>query len=96
MANEKKMIQIKIYLWTKDLAPQGGVVPKHAWDCGHVTLPANRLHGIRAGGDKSFRSLLHLGSAIERLLVENSVTLHMGRGSRKYLSAEAPSSKIAN
>jgi hypothetical protein len=100
MANEKKtnkMIQVKIYFWTNGMVPQkGGVLAKHAWDCGHVVLPANPKHHIRAGGRKQFRTLLQLGSAIEELLQKNGVTVHMGRGSRKYMSAEIPNSKLAN
>jgi len=94
---EKKMIQVRIYPWTGGMVPEKGrVLPKHAWDCGHVTLPANSLHGIRAGGSKRFRTLLQLGSAIEELLRENGITIHTGRGSRKCMSAEIPSRHIAN
>ena len=96
-AKQNKTIQITIYFFTKDLNPEADkVLPRHAWDCGQVTLPANKLHGIRAGGQKRFRTLMHLGHAIEELLRKNRIILHAGRGSRKYMSWEAPRKKIAN
>jgi hypothetical protein len=50
---ENKMIQIKVYLWTDQLAPkEGAILPKHAWEGGWVFLPANKLHGIRANRKK--------------------------------------------
>jgi hypothetical protein len=94
---DKKMIQLRIYFWTSGMVEEkGGVLPKHAWDCGHVSLPANRLHGIKAGSNKQFRTLLQLGALIEELLKESRITLHMGKGSRRYMSGDIPRKLVAN
>jgi hypothetical protein len=94
--SDKKMIQLRIYFWTADMVKENGeVLPKHAWDCGWVSLPANKLHGIKAR-KKKLGTLLQLGARIEELLKENGITLHMGKGSRKYMSGDIPCKLVAN
>lgn len=98
MAHEteiKKMIQIRIHLFTNDLAPQkGAVLPKHAWELGWISLPANRKHGIPAGHNKRFKTLLQLPAKIEELLKENGITIHLS-ASKKYMTTERPGKNTA-
>jgi len=94
---DKKMIPLRIYCWTSGMVKEEcGVLPKHAWDCGWVSLPANKVHGIKAGRKKKFGTLLRLGALIEELLKENGITLHMGKGARKYMSGDIPYKLVAN
>ena len=47
-AHGNKMIEIRVRLWTDNIAQsgKGTVLPKHAWDAGVVLLQTNSAHGI--------------------------------------------------
>ena len=83
------MIEIKVRFWTNDIADgRGRVIPKHAWSSGVVRIERNATHGIMPKNPKPFHSLLDLGSVIERVLVDQGVTLHPSRRMRKYVAAK--------
>jgi hypothetical protein len=84
---ENKMIQIKVYLWTDQLAPKkGAILPKHAWEGGWVFLPANKLHGIRANRKKAFHRFSELLDTVGDILRQNGINIHEAPPRRKTAS----------
>jgi hypothetical protein len=79
-----KMISVEIKFWTNDLNPEGGIMPKHAWDSGMVYLLMNDRHGIPSTAGKPFNSLMQINPAIEELLIENGIKLHSTRSGAYY------------
>jgi hypothetical protein len=85
-AQGEKMIEIKVRFWTDELAAEkGNIKPKHAWSSGVVRAKSNKPHGISSAPPKVFNSLLELPSVIEKVLIENGVTLRPSPKMRKYL-----------
>jgi len=83
----EKMIEIKVRFWTDDIASDPGkVVPKNAWTSGVVRIDSNKSHGITPGSPVPFSSLLDVGAAIEKVLIDQRITLHPSRKMRKYVS----------
>lgn len=81
----EKMIQINIRLWTNKLSDKPGkIIPKNAWGRGVVSLERNKTHGIPSGKQMTFNSMLDLGVAIEKVLIEGGVVIHPSRRTRKY------------
>ena len=84
----QKMIEVKVRFWTDDMATEKGkVLPKHAWASGVVRIERNEAHGIVPSQPVPFNSLLDLGAAMEKVLVEHGVVLHTSRKMKKYFSA---------
>ena len=82
----EKMIELKIYLWTNNIAKKKGkVIPKHAWSAGVVRLEPNEAHGIVSRRPKTFHTLLDLGTTIQNVLMQQGIILHPGRRMRKYV-----------
>ena len=82
----ERMIEIKVRLWTNDIADtEGSVLPKHAWSSGLVRLTRNATHGIGSNKALPFHSLMDLTSVIEKILIQNGITLHASRETKKYL-----------
>lgn len=82
----ERMIEIKLRFWTNDIANgKGEIVPKHAWDSGVVRIERNESHGITPGNPLPFHSLLDVGRAIEKVLIDHQIVLHPGRRSKKYI-----------
>lgn len=85
----QKMVEVKVRFWTDDMADaKGKVVPKHAWAAGVVRIERNEAHGIRPSQPVPFNSLLDLGTAIEKVLIEHGVVLHSSRKMKKYFAGE--------
>jgi hypothetical protein len=85
----ERMIEINVRFWTNDIADgRGRVIPTHAWSSGVVRIGRNPTHGITPKSPKPFHSLLDLGAVIERVLVDQGVTLHPSRRMRKYVAAK--------
>jgi hypothetical protein len=85
----EKMIEVKIRLWTNDIAPnKGDVIPKHAWASGVVMIERNNTHSIEPKNPKPFHSLLDVGSIIEKVLIEHEIMLHPGKKMKKYIAEE--------
>ncbi len=82
----ERMIEIKVRLWTNDIAEtEGSVLPKHAWSSGLVRLTSNKTHGIGPNKALPFHSLMDLTAVIEKALIQNGITLHTSRVASKYL-----------
>ena len=84
-AADRKMIVVEVRFWTEDLPSKGKRTPKHAWTAGKVTIGANRLHGIKAGSNVPFGSILQIPAAIEKALLKAGITLHPNPTMRKYV-----------
>jgi hypothetical protein len=86
-----KMIEVKLRFWTNEIARKPGlIIPKHAWTSGVVRIERNDTHGIKPGAPIPFHSLLDVGTAIQRLLIQQGVVLHTGRVMQKYLTSDLP------
>jgi hypothetical protein len=82
----EKMIEVRIRFWTNKIAlGRGKVIPKHARTSGVVRIQPNSLHDIVPGKPRPFNSLLDLGSAIEKVLIEHGIVLHRSRKMKKYM-----------
>src|ERR1039458_8810510 len=79
----EKMVEVKVRFWTDSISSEvGKVIPKHALTSGVVRIKGNKSHGIAAGKPTPFNSLLDIGTAIEKTLIENGITLHLSGGMR--------------
>ncbi len=84
----ERMIEIKIRLWTNDIAEgEGAILPKHAWTSGVVRLTRNDIHGIDPKKPLPFNSLMDLPGVIEKVLIANGITLHKSRLMKKYMKS---------
>ena len=83
----EKMIEVKVRFWTDGIASDSGkIVPKNAWTSGVVRIDSNKSHGIMPDSPVPFNSLLDVGAAIEKVLINHGITLHPSRKMRKYVS----------
>jgi hypothetical protein len=87
----EKMIEIKVRFWTDNIEGKEKIRPKHAWSSGVVRIARNKSHGIVPGRPRPFNSLMELGSAVEDVLLNHGITLHLSRKTERYM-AEKPSS----
>jgi hypothetical protein len=88
----EKMIEIKIRFWTDELCERGKVIPKHALTAGVVRIKPNKTHGIAPNDDAvPFNSLLDLGTAIEKVLKQHGIVLHISGGMKTYLAPHSGS-----
>jgi hypothetical protein len=81
----EKMIQLQIRFFTDEIAADGKILPKHAWDAGMVTVQTNESHGLAKGQPVPFNSILELPTAIEKQIIKQGIVLHSGSRSSKYL-----------
>ncbi len=85
----QKMVEVKVRFWTDDLAAEKGkIVPKHAWTAGVVRIERNDSHEIAPSQPVPFNSLLDLGTAIEKVLIQHGVVLHSSTKMKKYFAGE--------
>ncbi len=85
-AHGQKMIEVKIRFWTNDIAEgKGKIIPKHAWSSGVVRMEGNKAHGIEPKNPLPFHSLLDVGAAIEKVLINHDVVLHTSKRMKKYI-----------
>lgn len=88
-AHGSRMIEIKVRLWTDQIADgKGNVVPKHAWDAGVVRIAKNDAHGIKPGAPIPFNGMADLPAKIEKLLLAQGIKLHLSGKQRKYMVAD--------
>jgi hypothetical protein len=85
----ERMLELKVRFWTNDIAEGKQIQPKHAWSGGVVRMAGNKSHSIVPGHPRPFNSLLDLGSAIEKVLIEHGIVLHHSDKAGKYM-AERP------
>lgn len=84
----ERMIEVKIRFWTDGISAPEKVRPKHGWTSGVVRIKTNKTHGITTGKARSFNSLLELGTAIEQVLKDHGVVLHISRGMKTYIATD--------
>lgn len=87
-AHGEKMIEVKLRFWTNSIAEgDGEVLPKHAWSGGVVRMETNRSHDIVPQAPIPFHSMLDVGRAIEKCLIDHEIQLHPSRRMQKYTAA---------
>lgn len=85
----EKMIEIKVRFWTDNIAEdQKKILPKHAWPGGVVRIARNKAHGIKPEKPIIFNSLMDLPYAIEKVLINQGIKLHIGGRMKKYIESE--------
>ena len=85
----EKMIEVKVRFWTDNIAEEPGkILPKHAWPGGVVRMERNEPHGIKPQKPVIFNSLMDLPFAIEKVLVNHDIILHLGGRMKKYFQVE--------
>jgi hypothetical protein len=87
-ATDRQMIALKVNFWTNNIAagPQK-IEPGHGWTSGTVRVEANTRHRIRSGKAVPFNSLLKLPAAIEQVLEQHRIKLHISERQSRYLVA---------
>lgn len=84
-----RMIEVKVRFWTNGLVEgKGNIIPKHGKTQGVVRIETNQAHGIVAGKPKPFNSMAEIGPAIEAVLLDRGVTLHVVGKSERLFVAE--------
>lgn len=82
----ERMIELKVRFWTNGIAEgKGRVRPKHAWTRGIVTIERNGPHDIVPERGCPFNSLLELPAAVERVLIDHGVQLHLCSKMARYV-----------
>lgn len=82
----KRMIEIRIRLWTDQIADgKGRIVPRHAWDAGVVRMDANASHEIVPAKPVPFNGFAELPGKIEKVLIDQGIKIHLSGRARKYL-----------
>lgn len=75
-----KIIQVKIRFWTDGIAKkEGHIIPKHCYSSGYVLIAASRIHGIPTGIKAPFVSISGLPKAIDKVMAEAQLILHLNR-----------------
>lgn len=82
-----KMIEVKLRFWTDQISEEEDkILPKRAWAAGVVRIARNDSHGIVPGKPVPFNSLLEIGTAIEKVLLNHGITLHPSTRMDKYVA----------
>lgn len=82
----ERMIEVKLRFWTNEIAEgKGRIKPKHAWTTGTVTIERNDAHGILPVRGYHFGSLMEIPSAVEKVLMEHGIQLHLCRKMDRYV-----------
>jgi hypothetical protein len=85
----KRMIEVKVRLWTDDLADgTGRIRPKHAWGAGVVRMTRNDAHEIVPGKPLPFNSLMEIPSKIEKVLIDHGIEIHPSSRMAKYTAQD--------
>src|SRR5262245_46994913 len=84
----KKMIEVRLRFWTNDIAGKGKFYPKHGLTAGMVRIEANDIHGIVPKQPRPFHSLLDVGKAVEQVLLDHGITLHINSSMKRYVSTK--------
>ena len=86
----EKMISLDVRFWTDGIAETADmIVPKHAVAAGVVKLNRNDSHGIKTTANPViFNTPMQLLEAIEELLIQEGITLHLSSTMRRYISKE--------
>lgn len=82
----ERMIELKVRFWTDAIAEgKGRIRPKHAWTRGMITIDRNGPHGIAPKRGRPFNSLMELRSAVEKVLMDHGVQLHLCSKMDRYI-----------
>jgi hypothetical protein len=82
----KRMIEVRVRFWTNDLADgKGRIRPKHAWGSGVVRIEPNDAHNISGESPVPFNSMSEIPAKIEKVLIDNGVSIHKSNRMRKYM-----------
>lgn len=84
--HKEKTIKVIVTFWTDGIAEdENKRYPKHAWTGGNVRFNKNKSHQIEPTKDPIiFNSLMELPSAIEKLLIQHGIQLHLNDKTKKY------------
>jgi hypothetical protein len=66
---------------------QGAVLPGHAMTKGVVRMDRHSAHGVGGGRARPFNSLMEIPATLERVLMDQGITLHACGKMRRYLRA---------
>jgi len=81
----QKMIEVKVCFFTDNIATtKDKIEPRRAWGSGVVRILRNPSHGI-TGGSIHFESLMDLTAKIEKLLIQQGITILPSDMMRKYM-----------
>jgi len=81
----ERMIELKVCFWTDNFTERGYIRPKHAWTRGEVRIIKNGPHEIEPIRGSKFNSLMEIPNAIEKVLVEHGVQLHLCSKMDRYV-----------
>ena len=82
----QKMIEVKVRFWTNDLVEgKDRIRPKHAWTNGVVRIKRNPAHNISPLPPIPFNSLMDLPAAIEKVLIQHGIKLHLSNKQSKTI-----------
>ena len=85
----ERMIEVKLRFWTDGIAEgKGRIKPKHAWTRGMVTIERNAAHGILPVRGRPFNSLMEIPSAVEKVLMEHGIQLHLIHKMDRYVRCD--------
>lgn len=83
----ERMIEVKLRFWTNDIAETPNLIcRKHAWTSGIARINKNVAHGIKGSDPVPFHSLLDVGRAIEKAMIQAGISLHHSRREKKYFA----------
>lgn len=84
---KEQTIKITVTFFTDGIDPQkrkGYIVPKHAWPNGTVQIERNESHGIVPARAGHFGSPMEIPLAIEKLLIDHGIKIHLARRPADY------------
>jgi hypothetical protein len=82
----ERMIEVRVRFFTNGIAGEKGKIrPKHALTEGVARIAPNKSHGIVQKKLFHFDSLLDLGHAIQRVLIDEGIVLHPSGKMKKYI-----------
>ena len=85
MKNSNRMISIELKFFVNDMNENNDIEPGHMWDQGTIHLLPNAQHGILERKVEHFHSLMDISGALERLIWDNGLKVHVGGRSINYV-----------
>ena len=82
----ERMLKVTVRFFTNGIAEgEGQIEPKHAWTRDIVRMERNESHGIIPKHSHPFNSLMEIPQVIEKVLIEQGITLHCEAKMAKYI-----------
>lgn len=85
MKKSNRMVSIELKFFANDMNENNEIIPGHIWDQGTAHLLPNENHNIGERQMVHFHSLLDIAHAIETLLWESDLKVHVGGRSINYI-----------